>query len=775
MFLVVAACGASPAAPPAPAVAPVAIAPDAAAVAPDAAVSTASIWRTDEIATESSVCAVRDDGHVWCWGDNAYGEVGDAPGVAHPVPIVVPGVTGATSIAMGPASACAIVDGGRVTCWGSFDAKLAAVHGVDGIADAVELAVTSARQCARKRDGEVWCWTNGVVSPQPPARIDALEHARRIVAGHAMLCALGTDDRVRCMAWYTRAGGGEGGAEIEVTDARGATALAGYFQSACAIVSGRVTCWTIMIDGVPRIDRVNTLDGIDDAIDLVSGLSHTCVARRRGGASCFSSWDHSAPADELRGYRALAPGQCSSCGVRADGSLWCWGATYGPLGRHSLRGARGVPVDTAIDAVEIAVERELTCARRKSGEVACWDAGQPTDVHVVADRLAAGSEFACAGAGGTTRCWGTRSWNGCRWLSGDNCQSEHDAAPTRVDGLLGIPHAAAIADPCALLDSGKVACRVVATANATTVEIAGVAHATAISAKCAALASGAVMCWRGAAPAAIGGVSDAVEVVSGSSHDCVRTRDGRVACWGANGLGQLGDGTRTSRDDPRFVGGLADVVQLAAGDAATCARTARGRGLVLGQQRGGRALRRRQRPRPARARGGDPGDRRRRRAAHDPPARVRAAQVGSRRVLGAHERWRRRGPAGGTRGAGRLAGHDLEGRCPVRQLRPGPTARDHIDARDGRQLPASAYCTAPAARTSRRPSTRAAQRVSCSATSSSRCTGAPTGGAVANATWCAPASAVGVPGSTCGTASASASASARGERGVHSPSTAPRW
>jgi alpha-tubulin suppressor-like RCC1 family protein len=51
-------------------------------------------------------------------------------------------------------------------------------------------------------------------------------------------------------------------------------------------------------------------------------------------------------------------------------------------------------------------------------------------------------------------------------------------------------------------------------------------------------------------------IADAVELASGSEHTCARTRDDAVWCWGANGSGQLGDGTLNDQSEPVAVMGL---------------------------------------------------------------------------------------------------------------------------------------------------------------------------------------------------------------------------
>lgn len=66
-------------------------------------------------------CGLTPSGEVWCWGDNASGQLGAAPDrlgqSADPVRVAVAGR--ALALGAGDRHACAILDGDRVTCWGN--------------------------------------------------------------------------------------------------------------------------------------------------------------------------------------------------------------------------------------------------------------------------------------------------------------------------------------------------------------------------------------------------------------------------------------------------------------------------------------------------------------------------------------------------------------------------------------------------------------------------------------------------------------------------------
>jgi alpha-tubulin suppressor-like RCC1 family protein len=71
-------------------------------------------------------------------------------------------------------------------------------------------------------------------------------------------------------------------------------------------------------------------------------------------------------------------------------------------------------------------------------------------------------------------------------------------------------------------------------------------------------------------------VCKVVQIAAGTQHTCALLSDGMVRCWGANGFGQLGDGSSSFSVTPRLISGLVDVQYVAAGARNSCAINASG-------------------------------------------------------------------------------------------------------------------------------------------------------------------------------------------------------
>ena len=69
-------------------------------------------------AGEASNLALDDQGVVWAWGKNQFGNVGDGTTEPRSSPVMVPGLPAVSSIAIGESTSYALATDGTVWCWG---------------------------------------------------------------------------------------------------------------------------------------------------------------------------------------------------------------------------------------------------------------------------------------------------------------------------------------------------------------------------------------------------------------------------------------------------------------------------------------------------------------------------------------------------------------------------------------------------------------------------------------------------------------------------------
>ncbi len=288
----------------------------------------------------------------------------------------------------------------------------------------------------------------------------------------------------------------------------------------------------------------------------------------------------------------IACGEQHTCVRLHSGFLRCWGDnSRGQLGTGtSGPGAKSpVPLPVAVvgqDTAAVSTGKSHSCAVYTSGQVACWgwnsagqlgngnnsDSATPLIINDIlinsTEVLRAGDRHTCAlSVGGNVACWGENTFG----QLGDGSKIDH-ATPT--------PSAAV---------------------SAFDFITAGARH------NCGITALGSVLCWGDNAKGQLGvdptttmnsavplitlpAVGPApVSVEAGNAHTCALFANNTIQCWGANGKGQLGDGTIVSNYMPQKVPGKdwGTGAVLTLGDGHTCAIDGNGKAKCWGDNDAG--------------------------------------------------------------------------------------------------------------------------------------------------------------------------------------------
>ena len=125
----------------------------------------AGTWIT---AGESHTVAVKQDGTVWAWGNNSYGQLGNGTTTVRITPVQVSGLsTNVTAIAAGGNYTVALKQDGTIWAWGdnyygelgdgTYTERHTPVQ-VSGLSGVTAIAAGGRHTVAMKQDGTVWAW-----------------------------------------------------------------------------------------------------------------------------------------------------------------------------------------------------------------------------------------------------------------------------------------------------------------------------------------------------------------------------------------------------------------------------------------------------------------------------------------------------------------------------------------------------------------------------------------------------------------------------------------
>jgi len=515
--------------------------------------------------------ALKSDGTVLAWGINTNGQLGDGTVTTRTTPVQVQGLTDIVGVDAAGTHALALRADGAVFAWGSnANGQLGtgdntsstvpvAVTGLGAGSGVVKVSAATGLSLARKADGSVLAWGDnssgqlgdgtffGRTSPDLVAGLSSgtgiLAVASGIGANHSF--AFGSDGTL--LAW-----GNNGAGQLGIgstTNQRTPVTVAGLTN---VISAAAIANFSIALTGDGAVWAWG--DNAFGQLGIGSTIGQRTPVQVRTSATTL-----------LPAAIAVAAGLNAAYAIAADGSVWAWGTNAnGQLGIGSttnqffavqVHDVGDVGLLSGVSA--IAATGSTAYALKDDGSVLAWGqnaGGQVGDGTTTQRRtpvqvpgLGPGSALwiaAIAGGGAALKTDGSIvAWGSNRSGEVGDGTTEQRLSPV----------------PVSVFDASSPA---VALAGGGTT---GEGHTLA------ARLDGSVMSWgangsgqlgdgtlsQHTVPAPVPALSvgsGVVAVAAGAAHSLSLAADGSVRAWGANGTGQLGDGTVYTRNlTPAFV------------------------------------------------------------------------------------------------------------------------------------------------------------------------------------------------------------------------------
>jgi alpha-tubulin suppressor-like RCC1 family protein len=336
--------------------------------------------------------AVRDDGTIWTWGDNSYGQLGTGAGDEESTPTQVDNLTQATAVDGGGSHSVALRSDGSVWAWGSNykgelgNGTVSAALSLPGqvksplaagfLTNITAVACGSGHSLARQSDGTLWTWgqndygqigngatsSTGVSTPFHIAPAGANFVAMAGGALHSLAVRNDATNAGTVWAWGYNGNGQLGNGAVSASSTTSPAQVVGqtvgtFLTGITAVAAGNAHSLALQGNGQVWAWGVDTSGQVG-----LAGALGTNVVR---------------PAPVLANMAAVAAGEFHSLALGQDGTVWAWGSNdYGEIGSGTP--ASGAKVATPVQVpglagmVAISAGTNFSVALKNDGTLWSW-------------------------------------------------------------------------------------------------------------------------------------------------------------------------------------------------------------------------------------------------------------------------------------------------------------------------------------------------------------------------------------------------------------------
>ena len=297
-------------------------------------------------AGDQHACALhRDEGTVFCWGDNTYGQLGNTSIHGLPEQVAVGpsnlSLKGAKFIAAGRERTCTIAMNDDLFCWGN------GMHGILG-------------------DESI---SNAYPSKVKDSNNDPISASSSISIGYDHACVIGTDKKIFCFGLNQN--GQIGSRTMGSSSKSNVIGISTFNQKTCVIQGDKktISCFGEENNPVP----------FQDALGVSVGKNHVCMINSDQQVQCIDyetkpasltiiQTEKNTALKDISQLRSRGKWNCAL--TREKGEIWCWGE----LGKIQWPLAKQIYFSgkPATDFIQLSISDHQICGiHGVSAEVLC--------------------------------------------------------------------------------------------------------------------------------------------------------------------------------------------------------------------------------------------------------------------------------------------------------------------------------------------------------------------------------------------------------------------
>ncbi len=297
---------------------------------------------------EHHSAAVTENGDLYCWGDNEYGQVGDGTMGCYPQTSPIKVLSNVSAVSLGWDYSAAVTENGDLYCWG------------------------------HNEDGQVG---NGATNYAQTSPVKVLSNVSTVSLGRSYSAAVTTDGDLYCWGYngYGQVGNGttwnHQTSPVKVLSNVSMVSLGDYLgkaYSAAVTTNGDLYCW-----GDNEYGEVGngTTEKQRSPVKVLSNVSevslrgsHSAAVTTNGDLYCWGRNEHgevgngmtenqTSPVKVLSNVSEVSLGEYHSAAVTENGDLYCWGSGY-ETGTGTTETLLSTPVKVSINNTDDSTDSE---------------------------------------------------------------------------------------------------------------------------------------------------------------------------------------------------------------------------------------------------------------------------------------------------------------------------------------------------------------------------------------------------------------------------------